>query len=563
MKKLLSILLALASILVLKATAQESSAVVAMQESYVELGGTILVPFIVNSGTTSIKTIRGGITYDPANFSFAGLTLGPSIADNSPAAILDLDTTQIASGILGFQLMIPGSAPGLPPAKLNYFAILKLQDKHTGADESSIEFTDNPYPKEVRDASGNLLTSLFVNGTVGVRTTNETRKIILSSKTIQAGSLDAIPISIQAKGNENSIGLSLAFDQSRFTFVSATSGTGAPGATVLVNQGLNAGGLVGLSLVLSPGQALQPGLQQIFQVRFRAKSWRAYAGSQYFFAFGTFPTDAEVVTATMETIRESFDVSQILLVDGVEGDVAPRPYGNQATTLSDWVQVGRFAAALDTVSDSFEFQKADCAPKSTRGDGVIGLSDWVQTGRYAAGLDQFTSLGGPIGPNQFTPEQEVTGLRQTSRIAGLRLPDQARRVLLTPISTEPEERLYAVTLHGRGDENGLAFSIEFDAEVMKFESGIATNSEAIMFVNTSQVGRIGVAILLRPGQAFGLGENQVLVLKFRNRGPKVAEVSFVDAPVRGEAVNTMAEVLPAVFATEAASPIKRNLRGPR
>jgi hypothetical protein len=557
MKKALSTLLALAAVLVLKATAQDLGAVVAMQESFAGQGDTILVPFIVNSISATVKTIRGGITYDPTKFSFTGLTLGPSIAENSPAAILNVDTTQVASGILGFQLVIPGSAPGLRPAKLNYFAILKLQDKHTEADDSAIEFTDHPYPKEVKDAAGNLLTSLFVNGYVGIRPANETRKIILSSMTIQAGSLHVLPISIQAKGNENSIGLSLAFDQSRFTFIGASSGPGAPGATVLVNQGLNAGGLIGLSLGLSPGQALQPGLQQIFQVRFRVKPWREYAGSQSFFAFGSFPIDAEVVTATTETIRESFDVSQIFLVDGVEGDVAPRPNGNQATTLSDWVQAGRFAVGLDTVGDSFEFQKADCAPKSTRGDGVIGLGDWVQTGRFAVGLDQFTNLGGPTSPNQFTQEHDETGVFQTSRIASRPMPDQARRVLLSPVPTKSEELLYAVTLHGRGDENGLAFSIEFDAGALRFEAAEIMNHEAIMFVNTANVGRISVAMALQPGQAFGAGGSQVLMLKFKQTGAQVPGVNFVDAPVRGEVVSTKAEVLPAVFATEAAWSIKR------
>jgi hypothetical protein len=89
---------------------------------------------------------------------------------------------------------------------------------------------------------------------------------------------------------------------------------------------------------------------------------------------------------------------------GFEADVAPRPTGNGTVSLTDYVQIGRFAAGLDTVNAGTEFQKADCAPKDTLGNGSVSLADWVQAGRYAAFLDTpVPAAGGPTGPTASQP----------------------------------------------------------------------------------------------------------------------------------------------------------------
>src|SRR5207253_10588874 len=96
--------------------------------------------------------------------------------------------------------------------------------------------------------------------------------------------------------------------------------------------------------------------------------------------------------------------SSLINAQGYEADVAPRPNGNNNGTITtaDWVQIGRFAAKLDTAANGSEFQRADCAPRESLGDGVIGLADWVQAGRYAAGLEPVVSAGGPTAPASTT-----------------------------------------------------------------------------------------------------------------------------------------------------------------
>jgi len=82
----------------------------------------------------------------------------------------------------------------------------------------------------------------------------------------------------------------------------------------------------------------------------------------------------------------------------------------------------RFVAGLDTVNGATnEFQRADSAPRTTLGDGVINSSDVVQARRYAAGLDGLTNAGGPtvaadpglraiIGGSLFGAKVEGQGL---------------------------------------------------------------------------------------------------------------------------------------------------------
>jgi len=76
-------------------------------------------------------------------------------------------------------------------------------------------------------------------------------------------------------------------------------------------------------------------------------------------------------------------------------------------SITDWVEVGRFAAHLDIPMTPSEFQRADCAPRSTLGNGVLTVADWVQAGRYAVGLDPLTPAGGPTqGPGSPSPKRK-------------------------------------------------------------------------------------------------------------------------------------------------------------
>ncbi len=63
---------------------------------------------------------------------------------------------------------------------------------------------------------------------------------------------------------------------------------------------------------------------------------------------------------------------------GFEGDVSSRTEtGKGSVSLADWVLIGRFVAGDDSAKLGGEFQRADCAPKETKGDGRLTMADWV------------------------------------------------------------------------------------------------------------------------------------------------------------------------------------------
>jgi len=98
-----------------------------------------------------------------------------------------------------------------------------------------------------------------------------------------------------------------------------------------------------------------------------------------------------------EIVFRSIDLSPPAAPSGHECDVTPRLAINGGVSIADWVQMGRFVSGFD-IPDGGEFQRADSAPRATRGDGLITIADWVQCGRYASGLDPLTPAGGPTEP---------------------------------------------------------------------------------------------------------------------------------------------------------------------
>jgi hypothetical protein len=86
-------------------------------------------------------------------------------------------------------------------------------------------------------------------------------------------------------------------------------------------------------------------------------------------------------TASNEIVFRLVDLTPIEGPPGIKCDVAPRLNGNGTITISDWVQIGRFAAALDIPNRGNEFQRADA-----NGNGFISIADWVKCGQSLGGI---------------------------------------------------------------------------------------------------------------------------------------------------------------------------------
>jgi hypothetical protein len=245
-----------------------------------------------------------------------------------------------------------------------------------------------------------------------------------------------------------------------------------------------------------------------------------------------------------------------IAASGLEADVAPRGNVNGAVSISDWVQVGRFAAGLDVVNPGSEFQRADCAPISTLGNGVISIADWVQAGRYATGLDPVAPAGGPTGPTSASIVAFETEARASSLDA---LPEAGasltRVVRATPVINRSERFIsFIIQLEAPGDAHALGFSLNFDPNRLRFAGASSSRemSRATIVVNTerSEDGRIGVLLMLAPGQRLPSGVQSLMAIHFSAIADGLlsdAQVGFGDDPVVREIADTEANPLSASF----------------
>ena len=158
-------------------------------------------------------------------------------------------------------------------------------------------------------------------------------------------------------------------------------------------------------------------------------------------------------------------------------------------------------AGLDTPASGGEFQRADCAPRTTLGDGKITVTDWVQAGRYAAGLDPITAVGGPTVPAPGAP----------AALHGVPAPGGTVRTLQVSSATAVQGVAITLTvsMQSLGNENAVSFSLAFDPTAFKYSSislGSAATG-ALLDVNTNQLatGKVGLALSLPIGNSFAAG----------------------------------------------------------
>jgi len=180
---------------------------------------------------------------------------------------------------------------------------------------------------------------------------------------------------------------------------------------------------------------------------------------------------------------------------------------------------------LDYPATTSEFQRADCAPLETGGDGRITVVDWVQAGRYAAHLDAVRAVSGPT-EEQLAP-QVIPSRNGLSR--SLRVIDKtviSGRTVSVPL------QLSAV-----GDENALGFSIQFDPKRLVFQkAALETGSPGVVLnLNDTEasLGRLAAAVARPSGKTFDPKAQNVLTLEFRAiaPAPEAALVSLTDNPV--------------------------------
>ncbi len=246
---------------------------------------------------------------------------------------------------------------------------------------------------------------------------------------------------------------------------------------------------------------------------------------------------------------------------GFEADVAPRPNGSGSVngtnpvTSSDVSQLTRFQLGLDADYMSNEFQRADCAPSSTRGNGVVSSTDVAQATRYQLGLDAPQAAGGPTAPTSAGANVLDFAVGDKVSLAKLNKAVLLPRVVRVVNTNATAGSTVAVTLQvdAQGDESVYGFSLNYDPTKLTLQSitnGAATTG-ALVGTNPNNPGEIGFSV--NYGNAtIQAGNNQTFfTIQFRvaaNAQAGSTSVFFDDTPTVREVSNTQAQPVATTFA---------------
>ena len=122
-----------------------------------------------------------------------------------------------------------------------------------------------------------------------------TRVVRVAGGSLVAGRANTVSVQLDAQGNEAGLQFSLGFDPAVLTFVSASAGSGAPGAAVVANTQRAGLGRVGLLVVMPAGSSVAAGTRDVLTLTFTVNG----AGS----------TAVTVLNHTAASPREVADVN--------------------------------------------------------------------------------------------------------------------------------------------------------------------------------------------------------------------------------------------------------------
>ena len=232
------------------------------------------------------------------------------------------------------------------------------------------------------------------------------------STSVTSGIL-VVPINLLSQGDENTLQFSISFNPALLTLTGVAPGGGAADGSILANISQISSGRLGLLISLPPDETFDEGTDEIADVSFFVSP--VTATNTVNIPFGDQPTARQVASPLPSILAANYSNGVVTIPPlGIEGDVFPIPAGDGSVASVDVVQEGLYVAGQETVTNAGEFQRADCAPRATLGDGVLTVSDWVQVGRYAAGLDPLVAQGGPA--------QNSGGDSQTAFVNGFASP---------------------------------------------------------------------------------------------------------------------------------------------
>jgi hypothetical protein len=388
-------------------------------------------------------------------------------------------------------------------------------------------------------------------GTVSVllNSTAHTLRTVRAVDTSAApGSQVSVAFELSAQGDEGGLGFSVKYDPAVLSNPRAALGGDAGGAALQTNSGQTSQGRFGVLLAFPGGGTFAAGTRQVVRVTFDVVQTQAASTT---LSFTDQPTLRGVSDANGNLLHANFQPGTITITPGSEADVAPRPRGGNDGTVNvgDFVQMGRFTVGVDTPVAGGEFQRADCAPRATKGDGRINAGDFVQAGRYAVGLDPVVAAGGPTSP---TPAAATSELKTASEESGSTA--AARVVRVVGVSAPPgSEVSVGVEMESQGDESAASFSLEYDPALLSdprvLPGGGAYGAVVQTNLNQAARGHLGILVGFLGEQTFPTGVRQIAMVTFKVAQIQAtgAALNFGDQPTARAISDADGGLLPAAF----------------
>jgi hypothetical protein len=372
------------------------------------------------------------------------------------------------------------------------------------------------------------------NSAIAVLTVRQTMLALVSTNAM-SGDTVVVPVLMNALGVENAFQASIGYDPTKLALKNVQLGKDAAAGAYLqeVDSQTN-NGYVGFVILLNADSTQSAGTNaEVVDLVFTALP--VTNNTTVNLTFGDNPIGRGVSDQNGVSFPAIYQNGTVALTPAeYAADVYPRPTGDHQVGLSDWVEVGRMVAALDTPSNSDELLRADCAPRNAP-DGVLTVADWVQAGRYELGLDPLTLVTPLLNPSL---RMKPMGGQQTTRL-----------LLIGSVTAQRGQTVSVpVQLVSSTNENAVGMTVGYDASRLKFLN--ATLGSAIIGgrinVNTNQLaGEVGVALAMSPGLGLAAGTNQIAMLQFTagTNASGAVILSLDDSVVKLQVADKLANVL--------------------
>ncbi|MBK8150618.1 MAG: DUF2341 domain-containing protein [Acidobacteria bacterium] len=470
-------------------------------------GHTIAATFAVD-----LRTISGSI-HNSSNAPVSNVSV--SITGGSPS------TTTDASGNYSFADLPAGAGYTITPTLAGYVF--------------------DPISRSYSNLSGNVTTGNFIG-----YTGTAPRVIKAISQNVAPVAQVIVPVTMVSQGTEHGVAFSVAYDQNVLSYLSVVAGDDCAGCAV--NAASGTPGQLGITAVMPADQVITAGTRQVIRITFNTTpTTPMFTGSAI--AFGDAPTARQVTSADNDPLAATYANGFVTFTVGYEASVSNRPHGNDdgTITVSDYAETGLFVVGHDQPHPLYdELQRADSAPRGTRGDGRLTTADYVQSGRYSAGLDPVQPAGGAAFAGLFSPEEMTK--RQDDLLSLL-----PRVLYADDAQTSPGQQVtVSVRIDANGDENGFGFTVSYDGTKLG-NPLVLTGADlpvASPMSNTLTPGKVGVVTAAGIGETIPAGTREIARIRFDvlpTADLGTTPIAFTGQPVVNEVSDASAGTIPTTF----------------